>query len=84
LNGWLARGLKPKQLAVIEPQPGKTVKALARRGLKLNPKGKAAVVSAIVIAVKPQSAPERCHHWRRTSARQHWYCRSWPVHHRVS
>jgi pyrroline-5-carboxylate reductase len=58
LHGWLARGLKPKQLAVIEPQPGKTVKALARRGLKLNPKGKAAVVSAIVIAVKPQSALE--------------------------
>jgi pyrroline-5-carboxylate reductase len=58
LEGWLARGLNAKQIAVIEPQPGKTVKALTRRGLKLNPKGKAAGASAIVIAVKPQTAPE--------------------------
>jgi pyrroline-5-carboxylate reductase len=42
---------------VIEPQPGKSVKALARRGLKLNPNGKATAAAAIVIAVKPQSAP---------------------------
>lgn len=58
LEGWIARGLNPKQITVIEPHPGKTVKALARRGLKLNPKGKAAAASAIVIAVKPQGAPE--------------------------
>jgi len=58
LDGWLARGLHPKKLMVIEPQPGKSVKALARRGLKLNPKGKASQAAAIVIAVKPQSAPE--------------------------
>jgi pyrroline-5-carboxylate reductase len=43
---------------VLEPQPGKAVKALARRGLKLNPKGKPAAAAAIVIAVKPQSARE--------------------------
>ena len=58
LDGWLARGLAPKRIAVIEPQPGKAVKALARRGLALNPKGKAAAASAVVIAVKPQIAPE--------------------------
>jgi len=58
LEGWLARGLKPKQITVIEPHPGKAVKALTRRGLKLNPKGNAAEVSAIVIAVKPQTASE--------------------------
>ena len=57
LDGWLARGLSPKKLVVIEPQPGKSVKALMRRGLKLNPKGKAAAAAAIVIAVKPQTAP---------------------------
>ncbi len=56
LDGWLGRGLHPKKLMVIEPQPGKTVKALTRRGLKLNPKGTAS--SVIVIAVKPQSAPQ--------------------------
>ena len=43
---------------MIEPQPGKAIKALARRGLALNPKGKAAAAAAIVIAVKPQTAPE--------------------------
>jgi len=58
LEGWRARGLKPGQITVIEPQPGKTLKALARRGLKLNPKGKTAEASAVVIAVKPQTAPE--------------------------
>ena len=62
LEGWLKRGLAPRKLIVLEPQPSKAVKALARRGLKLNPKpapkGKAATAAAIVIAVKPQSAPE--------------------------
>jgi pyrroline-5-carboxylate reductase len=58
LDGWLARGLKPKQVAVIEPQPSKALKALARHGLKLNPKGKTAAATAVVIAVKPQTAPE--------------------------
>jgi pyrroline-5-carboxylate reductase len=57
LNGWLARGINPKKLVVIEPKPSKAIKALARRGLKLNPKGKP-IAMAIVIAVKPQSAPE--------------------------
>ncbi len=58
LDGWLARGLNPKRLAVIEPQPGKSLMALARRGVKLNPKGKAAAAAVIVIAIKPQTAPE--------------------------
>jgi pyrroline-5-carboxylate reductase len=58
LDGWLARGLNPKKLVVIEPQPGKAVKALTRRGLKLNPSGKSTAAAAVVIAVKPQTAPE--------------------------
>jgi pyrroline-5-carboxylate reductase len=58
LDGWIARGLNPKQIAVIEPHPGKALKALVRRGLKLNPKGKIAPATAVVIAVKPQTAPE--------------------------
>ena len=57
LNGWLARGLDPRKIVVIEPQPSKALKALAHRGLSVNPKGKAASASVIVIAVKPQSAP---------------------------
>ena len=58
LEGWLARGLNARKVTVIEPQPVKAVKALARRGLKLNPKGKAAPAAVIVIAVKPQIAAE--------------------------
>ena len=58
LEGWLKRGLAPGKIIVLEPQPAKAVKALTRRGLKLNPKGKATAASAIVVAVKPQSATE--------------------------
>ena len=58
LEGWLARGLKPSRLVVLEPQPMKSVKALVKRGLRLNPKPDGAEVAAIVVAVKPQTAPE--------------------------
>jgi pyrroline-5-carboxylate reductase len=58
LAGWIARGLAPKRLSVVEPQPGRTIKALTRQGLRLNPKGRTTEASAIVIAVKPQTAPE--------------------------
>jgi len=58
LDGWIARGLAPKRIAVVEPQPGSAIKALARRGLALNPKDKATAATAVVIAVKPQTAPE--------------------------
>ena len=61
LDGWLARGLKPKQLSIVEPQPHKSIKTLARGGVTLNakpgPKAKADA-AAIVIAVKPQTAPD--------------------------
>ncbi len=40
LEGWLARGLDPRKLTVLEPQPVKAVQALKRRGVALNPKGK--------------------------------------------
>lgn len=58
LEGWLKRGLDPRKLAVLEPQPAKSVQALTRRGAALNAKGRIAQATAIVIAVKPQSAPE--------------------------
>jgi pyrroline-5-carboxylate reductase len=58
LEGWLTHGLDPRKLTVLEPQPTKSVKALTRRGVALNPKGKPVTASALVIAVKPQSAPE--------------------------
>jgi pyrroline-5-carboxylate reductase len=58
LTGWLARGLHPGQIAVIEPQAGKAISALARRGLAINPQRDRGTAAVIVIAVKPQTAPD--------------------------
>jgi pyrroline-5-carboxylate reductase len=59
LEGWLALGLDPHSVVAIEPAPTRELSALGGRGLRLNPAlnmlGEAA---AIVIAVKPQIAPE--------------------------
>jgi pyrroline-5-carboxylate reductase len=59
LEGWLALGLSPENVAVIEPQPSRDILALSERGLRLNPARDAAGdVAAVVIAVKPQVADE--------------------------
>jgi len=59
LDGWIALGLAPSRVAVIEPQPSAEISALAARGLKLNPAPRAVADPAVtVIAVKPQSAAE--------------------------
>src|SRR5689334_268158 len=55
LEGWLARGLPGKAVSVIEPQPDKRLRELARRGLALNPPGRAKA-AAMIVAVKPQVA----------------------------
>jgi pyrroline-5-carboxylate reductase len=58
LDGWLSLKLPPKKVVIIEPQPSKAIRALARRGVRINPKGKVSNVAALVIAVKPQIAPQ--------------------------
>jgi pyrroline-5-carboxylate reductase len=58
LEGWLARKLNPKKVVVLDPQPPKAIKALARRGVRINPKGKLGPAAALVVAVKPQIAPD--------------------------
>jgi pyrroline-5-carboxylate reductase len=58
LEGWLARKLPPKKVVVLEPQPSNEIKALARRGVRINPKNNIGKVAAMVIAVKPQTAPD--------------------------
>ena len=58
LEGWLGRKLSPKKIVVIEPQPSKAIKALAKRGVRINPKGGIGKAAAMVIAVKPQTAPD--------------------------
>jgi pyrroline-5-carboxylate reductase len=56
LTGWLARGLNPKRLAVIEPHPSDDIRALAATGVRLNLAAKdAGTVAALVLAVKPQT-----------------------------
>jgi pyrroline-5-carboxylate reductase len=57
LEGWLARGLDPTKLSVVEPQPAEAVQALAGKGAALNPVS-LPKAGAIVIAVKPQTAPD--------------------------
>jgi pyrroline-5-carboxylate reductase len=59
LEGWLQLGLDPRQVAVLEPQPAPSIAALADRGVRLNPQPQALQnVAAIVVAVKPQIAPQ--------------------------
>ncbi|WP_439922842.1 pyrroline-5-carboxylate reductase [Nitrobacter sp. JJSN] len=56
LTGWLARGLNPKRVAVIEPHPSDDIRAVAATGVRLNPAAKdAGAVAALVLAVKPQT-----------------------------
>jgi pyrroline-5-carboxylate reductase len=59
LSGWLARGLDANRVAVIEPHPSGEIKALAARGVRLNPApAEVGTVAALVIAVKPQTFGE--------------------------
>lgn len=57
MEGWLARGLPPAALSVIEPRPGERLTELARAGLRLNaalPQSPA----VCLVAVKPQLMAE--------------------------
>src|SRR5437764_10748033 len=55
LTGWLARGLDPKNIAVIEPSPSNEVSALAAKGVRLNPYASdLGTVATLVVALKPQ------------------------------
>jgi pyrroline-5-carboxylate reductase len=57
LEGWLAVGLEPAAVAVIEPAPSPEIRSLcAARGIRLNPEspGPAEIV---VLAIKPQTLP---------------------------
>jgi pyrroline-5-carboxylate reductase len=59
LEGWLRLGLDPRQIVVLDPQPATEVTALAPKGLRLNPAPEIiSKVSVVVLAVKPQTAPE--------------------------
>lgn len=53
LEGWLARGLEPQQVTVIDPQPSDWLNDLTSQGLTLNP-DRLEEATVAVIAVKPQ------------------------------
>jgi pyrroline-5-carboxylate reductase len=59
LTGWLAQGLDPKRVVVIEPHPSADINALIAKGVRLNPQaGTIGEVDTLVVAVKPQSFRE--------------------------
>ena len=59
LSGWLAQGLAAKSVVVIEPHASDDIRALAAKGVRLNPSPKdAGPVAAFVIALKPQAFRE--------------------------
>jgi pyrroline-5-carboxylate reductase len=53
LTGWLAGGLDANRVVVVEPFPSDDIKALAAKGVRLNPKD-AGAADTLVVAVKPQ------------------------------
>ena len=57
LTGWLAQGLDPKRAVVIDPAPSDEIRALAGKGVKLNP-ATAVAAETLVIALKPQTFRE--------------------------
>ncbi|MEH2500640.1 pyrroline-5-carboxylate reductase [Bradyrhizobium sp. AZCC 1678] len=53
LTGWLAGGLDAGRVIVVEPFPSDDIKALAAKGVRLNPND-AGTADTLVVAVKPQ------------------------------
>jgi pyrroline-5-carboxylate reductase len=58
LDGWVARGLDPAKVVVLEPQPSLQVARYGSQGLRLNPNRPRLVADAIIVAIKPQVAAE--------------------------
>ncbi|QUS41239.1 pyrroline-5-carboxylate reductase [Tardiphaga alba] len=55
LMGWLAGGLDPKRVVVLDPYLSDEIKALAATGARLNPDiSEIGEVAALILAVKPQ------------------------------
>lgn len=55
LSGWLAQGVAPSSIAIIEPMPSDEIKALTARGVRLNATpADIGEVAVLVLAVKPQ------------------------------
>ncbi|WP_316237613.1 pyrroline-5-carboxylate reductase [Bradyrhizobium sp. SZCCHNR1015] len=57
LAGWLAGGLDPKRVVIIEPMPSAEITALVAKGVRLNP-ASSAPAEVVIVAVKPQMFPD--------------------------
>src|SRR3954471_8481427 len=55
LEGWLALGLDPAKIAVMDPSRSDAMTGLSARGVRLNP-GSVNDTAVIVVAIKPQDA----------------------------
>jgi pyrroline-5-carboxylate reductase len=59
LEGWLALGLDPAKVAILEPKPADEIAALKDRGVRINPAPDSITdASVIILAVKPQVAAD--------------------------
>ncbi|MEO1250334.1 MAG: pyrroline-5-carboxylate reductase [Pseudomonadota bacterium] len=58
LRGWLALGLPPKRVAIVDPAPRENIAALADRGVIFNPAPEGFGPSVLLLAVKPQMFAE--------------------------
>ncbi|HET7889286.1 MAG TPA: pyrroline-5-carboxylate reductase [Bradyrhizobium sp.] len=59
LSGWLARGLDPRRVVVIEPQPSNDIRSHLVKGVRLNASPhQCGTVAAFVVALKPQAFRE--------------------------
>ena len=55
LEGWLANGMEPAGVTVLDPRPSEDMMRLcAERGIALNPRQAGAVPKSLVLAIKPQ------------------------------
>ncbi len=58
LEGWHRLGMKFDRVVAIEPEPAPEIITLGARGLRINPALDTIAATAIVLAVKPQIAPQ--------------------------
>ncbi len=57
LSGWIARGVDPSKIVVVEPLPSNEIRGLEAQGVRLNPKG-VSEATVLLVAVKPQMFPD--------------------------
>jgi pyrroline-5-carboxylate reductase len=55
LAGWIASGISPKRIVVIDPAPSADIRTQEPKGLRVNPEHTAAgEVAGLIVAIKPQ------------------------------